>query len=494
MDDEGHWLIHLGLELAQLHSKAVDYVKTGQPAELSKNLQPRKWPHFMEKWRKPKEAIYHSDRILGKLYDKVERVDFTPQYDLPFDKRILRAYQLDSGMLKSARQIKSQYDIAMRRIMAQQDIQTEFEVWSTFILSRPKAGSDYKAQEQMKFITEDLKKQFRADCEEKAGGKDFSVLAPFVAAMYKVTKEEVDIALAECRTTKMIGGVLVPKRRMHPKYMPLISFPWLFERELARIATGIDNSDNLDDLGLQTYTHNQLRKPHVGPIADEEDFVRLENGKIIHRGEEIEPFGPDIDSLDGDSDFEEANAEKATSSAEETSDSEGFVDAPSKHDKGSESDEEVVEGTGVEEIVPRIRMEGLIGRDGSLLPAALQTDWQSVDVTGSPISPAIDSSSSVNGTPLESPPTEEEEIGEEVEEEVEGTGQRETALDRLNNFIETMALGKDHAEEVSHAESTSETLVDSASGDSEADVEEEIEEASPAQSSYDKLSKVLNST
>src|SRR5271154_4308064 len=110
-----------GLELAALHSKAVDYVKTGQPAEMPKRLRPYKWPHFMEKKFKPKDATYHSHKILGQLYDRVESVDFGPQYEEPFDKRILRAYKLDDGLLKTVRQTKSQYDTHMRRIMAQQE-------------------------------------------------------------------------------------------------------------------------------------------------------------------------------------------------------------------------------------------------------------------------------------------------------------------------------------------------------------------------------------
>src|SRR3954468_8690297 len=97
----------LGIELAALHSKAVDYVKTGQPAEMPKRLRPRQWPHFMEKKFKPKSAIYHSEKILGQLYDKVESVDFVPQYEEPFDKRILRAYKLDDTLLKAVRQMKS---------------------------------------------------------------------------------------------------------------------------------------------------------------------------------------------------------------------------------------------------------------------------------------------------------------------------------------------------------------------------------------------------
>jgi len=212
------------LELAALHSKAVDYVKTGLAAEMPKRLRPRKWPHFMEKKYKPKTAIYNSTKILGQLYDKVESVDFVPQYEEPFDRRILSAYKFDNTLLKIVRQIKSQYDTAMRRIMAQQEIKTEFEVWTTFVLSRPRVGSDYKVQEEMARISETLKEQFRAICIEKAGSKDFSVLGPFVAGMYKVTKEELDIALAECRSTKIVGGREVSRCRVAAKVPRTIQY------------------------------------------------------------------------------------------------------------------------------------------------------------------------------------------------------------------------------------------------------------------------------
>jgi RNA-dependent RNA polymerase len=126
-----------GLELAALHSKAVDYVKTGEPAQMPKRLRPGKWPHFMEKRYKPKDAQYHSNRILGQLYDKVETVNFKAQYEEPFDKRILRAYALDDNILKTARQIKSKYDREMRQVLAHNEVKTEFEIWSTFVLFKP---------------------------------------------------------------------------------------------------------------------------------------------------------------------------------------------------------------------------------------------------------------------------------------------------------------------------------------------------------------------
>ncbi|TVY21595.1 RNA-dependent RNA polymerase 1 [Lachnellula arida] len=345
-------------ELAVLHSKAVDYVKTGLAAEMPKRLIPRKWPHFMEKKYKPKEAIYRSGKILGKLYDKVESVDFSPQYEEPFDRRILSAYTFDNALLKTARQIKSQYDTAMRRIMAQQDIKTEFEVWTTFVLSRPRVGSDYKVQEEMARISETLKEQFRAVCIDKAGSKDFSILGPFVAGMYKVTKEELDIALAECKATKLVGNREVPKRKMEPKYMPLITFPWLFEKELGRIATGIEAVDDLEDLGLQPLVSNgeHSRRRDAG-VTNNEDFIRQENGVIVHRGEELDLFRPEADSedLSGESDFEEArdfqdDAKYRTGESGEVVLASAFPESISG----------LVSSTGVEDVVPRTQLDGFI--------------------------------------------------------------------------------------------------------------------------------------
>ncbi|TVY59701.1 RNA-dependent RNA polymerase [Lachnellula suecica] len=351
-------LTSTGLELAALHSKAVDYVKTGLPAEMPKRLKPRKWPHFMEKKYKPKEAIYPSHKVLGQLYDKVESVDFVPQYEEPFDRRILSAYKLDNSLLKTARQIKSQYDTAMRRILAQQEIKTEFEVWTTFVLSKPRVGSDYKVQEEMARISEALKEQFRAVCIEKAGGKDFSTLGPFVAGMYKVTKEEMDIALAECKSTKIVGGREVPKRKMEPRYMPLITFPWLFEKELGRIATGDEAVDDLEDLGLQpvVFQGTQTGKRNTAGQVDTGDFIRQEDGLIVHRGEELDLFRNDAESedLSGESDFEEAR----------------YLGDDRKYTVGKSGETVLVtafsepsgdvSGTGVEDVVPRTVLDGFV--------------------------------------------------------------------------------------------------------------------------------------
>ncbi|XP_030521901.1 RNA-dependent RNA polymerase 2 [Rhodamnia argentea] len=53
------------LQLATLHSMAVDFAKTGAPAEMPRVLKPREFPDFMERVDKP---MYTSTGVLGKLY------------------------------------------------------------------------------------------------------------------------------------------------------------------------------------------------------------------------------------------------------------------------------------------------------------------------------------------------------------------------------------------------------------------------------------------
>ncbi|KAK1422340.1 hypothetical protein QVD17_25384 [Tagetes erecta] len=53
------------LQLAALHSMAVDFAKSGAPAEMPRFLRPREFPDFMARWDRP---MYISQGPLGKLY------------------------------------------------------------------------------------------------------------------------------------------------------------------------------------------------------------------------------------------------------------------------------------------------------------------------------------------------------------------------------------------------------------------------------------------
>ncbi|KAL1818418.1 hypothetical protein ACET3Z_013287 [Daucus carota] len=79
--DQDKALSETCLYLANLHSMAVDFAKTGAPAEMPRALKPRMFPDFMERWEK---QCYTSQGALGKLYratvESTEREKFGPAY------------------------------------------------------------------------------------------------------------------------------------------------------------------------------------------------------------------------------------------------------------------------------------------------------------------------------------------------------------------------------------------------------------------------------
>ena len=297
---------------------AVDYVKTGVPARMPRELVPRKWPHFMEKIHKPKEQQYTSHKVLGKLYDQVERVDFVPAFSNPFDKRIILAYTLDDQVLQDAAGLKCEYDAAMRRIMAQHDIKTEFEVWSTFVLHHSNQSKDYKFHEEIGQISSALKDQYRVECYRKVGSKDFTSMGPFVAAMYKVTSIEMSEAIRECNRFRIVGAQEERVRNMTAESMPLMSFPWLFHDILGKIANGNRSSteDTTDAMmSPQRYTkHTPPKKSKIDQgMLKEEDVLETAEG-VTHRGEVLELFDRPSHQ-DGDSDTTPKSNDTSSSSA-----------------------------------------------------------------------------------------------------------------------------------------------------------------------------------
>jgi hypothetical protein len=293
-------LSFIGLKLAELHSTAVDAVKSGRFAVCDKRLQPFRYPHFMEK---PRAKTYHSTKVLGKLYDMVKKETFdnSENYKVPFDNRILKRYRLDNAILKEARKLKTQYDVAMRRVMGQHEIRTEFEVWTGFVMTKPRVGSDYKVQEKVGREAAALKNQFRDLVLKTIAEHGFDKLE-FVAAMYRVTWEETQIALHESRQPHVRPDGTVARRRVTARTMPLLSFPWLFHYELGCAALGKDNVlTNLSERvtarpGRAAKTSEALG---VGEDGDEASgmidlakmgYTKTDDGQVIHHGEIVQLF------------------------------------------------------------------------------------------------------------------------------------------------------------------------------------------------------------
>lgn len=300
-----------GLALAQLHSKAVDYVKSGEPAEMEKSLRPRRWPTFMEK-RVPNEMQYRSHKPLGIIYDKVHSVGFAfnPTYTSSFDKRILDKCVKDKELLKKATQIKTQYDTALRRIMGQREIKTEFEIWSGFVLSRPRVGSGYKLQEEIGREYGGIKMKFREICQQEAGGSSAPHIDAFVAAMYKVTEEEVNIALHLRSGPVNSAGRTIEPKSMDPKSMPLISFPWIFHEVLCRLATGTKSPEVPQETMSQEGTNTS--REASGAEMNGNQATTLNDGRIVHRGEVLNLFG----STEGEDELVNLAQNGATTQAE----------------------------------------------------------------------------------------------------------------------------------------------------------------------------------
>jgi len=171
----------------------------------------------------------------------VERVDFVPCFDLGFNRTILQLFSFDAEELEKARQTKQEYDVALRRIMVQHEITTEFEVWSTFVMHHG-SSNDYKFHEEMGEISFSLKERFRklilSDCKNKKYD-----LPRKVAAMYVVTAQDIEEAKSRLqgrrgekapRTTGTFPAAQVHKEDINK--LPLMSFPWVFPDILIDLA------------------------------------------------------------------------------------------------------------------------------------------------------------------------------------------------------------------------------------------------------------------
>lgn len=120
------------LQLATLHSMAVDFAKTGAPAEMPRVLRPREFPDFMER---PEKPTYISSGVLGKLYRatvaskmlessnfvRSEKIDET-SYDQDLEVSGFEAF------IKTAENHRDHYIEKLSALMNYYEAQTEDEI------------------------------------------------------------------------------------------------------------------------------------------------------------------------------------------------------------------------------------------------------------------------------------------------------------------------------------------------------------------------------
>ena len=128
------------LRLAELHSDAVDFVKTGYCIErIESRLLAKEWPDFMEK--KDYLIIYESQTILGELYREVKNIirgkkekgeisneKSELEKDYPIDLDLV--YGTWEEYINVAFDMYQDFEFEMNGLMNLFNIRNEFEVYS----------------------------------------------------------------------------------------------------------------------------------------------------------------------------------------------------------------------------------------------------------------------------------------------------------------------------------------------------------------------------
>ncbi|KAI7849664.1 RNA dependent RNA polymerase-domain-containing protein [Circinella umbellata] len=243
------------ISLAKLHSEAVDFPKTGAVAILENRHRPTRYPDFMEKTDK---LTYTSKKILGQLYRAIEATEFEKyrdqlQFDIKYDPRMFV-----EGMVKyiwSAREQKKQYDQNLRELMNQYGIATESELLSGSIVNwlKREDGPDkfhetrYEVRREVTRLRDEWR---RVHFPGLPSGKNHR------RKSFKVTQEDKCKAAAFYYVTYHHSEQYKYKK----KRKPMLSFPWLAQEILCRLArenhSFNERIDTIPELDIMSFGRN----------------------------------------------------------------------------------------------------------------------------------------------------------------------------------------------------------------------------------------------
>ncbi|KAF9351754.1 hypothetical protein BGX34_000383, partial [Mortierella sp. NVP85] len=155
------------LKLAKLHSDAVDFPKSGIPAQMTPDLRAEKYPDFMEK---PPGISYESERILGRIFRECSKAlkPWVPQdYQQSFNKLLVIDGHED--YLDDAHKFKEEYDREMSSLKNQYGVKSDLEVVSGFITGTDiitnKKGHDIRKLIQGAYAG--IRRKWRKELEEE---------------------------------------------------------------------------------------------------------------------------------------------------------------------------------------------------------------------------------------------------------------------------------------------------------------------------------------
>ncbi|KAH7839585.1 hypothetical protein Vadar_006011 [Vaccinium darrowii] len=161
------------MRLAELHSMAVDFAKTGVPAQIPSELRVKTYPDFMEKADKP---CYKSKRVIGKLFRAVKDIAPGTSSTQSFTREVAqRSYDPDLEVdgfrdyLDDAFDYKTEYDFKLGNLMHYFEINTEAELLSGSIMRTSTSFDLKKDAEDIGLAVRSLRNEartwFNADAE-----------------------------------------------------------------------------------------------------------------------------------------------------------------------------------------------------------------------------------------------------------------------------------------------------------------------------------------
>ncbi|KAI3817112.1 hypothetical protein L1987_10901 [Smallanthus sonchifolius] len=166
----------LCVELAKLFSIAVDFPKTGVPAEIPSNLRPKEYPDFMEK---PDKTTYESQNVIGKLFREVKHIAPQDSPVTPFTKDVARqTYDADMEVpgfedyTDEAFDIKTVYDNKLGNLMDYYGIKTEAELLTGSIMKMSRSFDRRNDAEAVGLAVKSLRKEARNWFKNGRGDRD----------------------------------------------------------------------------------------------------------------------------------------------------------------------------------------------------------------------------------------------------------------------------------------------------------------------------------
>ena len=227
-------------KLAQMHSEAVDFPKTGITPKFENDLRPKMYPDFMMKKDK---QIYSSTKIIGKLFRQCQSIrDMQKRSTLKMEPDIgFLSKEIDKKTMDNAEQQKNLYRRRMLEVLDSYGIKSEAEGLSGLPqnVSTTKGylrEEKYHVGQIVKEKISMIQKRTREEFFEEFGGDSPEKLA---------NRRVISKALAWYKVTYTNEGDPV---------RPVLSFPWIVADVLVtNKKPSLHNQESIFDAILNEY-------------------------------------------------------------------------------------------------------------------------------------------------------------------------------------------------------------------------------------------------